>query len=158
MHDSHSAKCMDTHTMTCVYIHVYYSISHFIFGNAHFTYIMSFWSSLTEPNMESWSMCQATSSTTAVCPVKMFLASRVLASLAAALISHKQIVWEWWGIRETYDSGLHIGFSRRRGKMVRVRLKGWQSVPEAPKLGGLGFPVIFLIGWEQFWTIPGGQN
>ena len=30
--------------------------------------IINFWSSATDPNRDSWSRCQATSSTTAVCP------------------------------------------------------------------------------------------
>ena len=33
--------------------------------------IISFWSSATEPNKDSCSRCQATSSTTAVCPKKI---------------------------------------------------------------------------------------
>lgn len=58
------------------------------------TYIMSFWSSATDPNRDSWSRCQDTSSTTAVCPVKMVLASTTLPSLGTALISHKQMVFK----------------------------------------------------------------
>ncbi len=57
------------------------------------SYIMSFWSSATEPKRDSWSKCQETSSTTAVWPVKMVLASRVFPSFGLALMSHRQIVW-----------------------------------------------------------------
>lgn len=56
------------------------------------THIMSFWSSATDPNKDSCSKCQETSSTTAVCPVKMVLASTTFPSLGTALISHRQIV------------------------------------------------------------------
>lgn len=55
--------------------------------------IMSFWSSATEPNKDSCNKCHATSSTTAVCPVKMVLASITRFSLGVALISQRQIVW-----------------------------------------------------------------
>lgn len=57
------------------------------------TYIISFWSSATEPYRDSWSKCQETSSTTAVWPVKMVFASTICPSFGAAPISHKQIVW-----------------------------------------------------------------
>lgn len=56
------------------------------------TYIMSFWSSATEPNSDSWSRCQETSSTTAVWPVKMVLASTIFPSFGPAPMSHRQIV------------------------------------------------------------------
>ena len=36
--------------------------------------MQSLWSSATLPKRDSWSRCQATSSTTAVCPVNTFLA------------------------------------------------------------------------------------
>ena len=56
---------------------------------------MSFWSSATEPKRDSCSRCQETSSTTAVWPVKMVLASTTLPSLGTALMSHRQIVcWQ----------------------------------------------------------------
>ena len=55
--------------------------------------IMSFWSSATEPKSDSCNKCQATSSTTAVWPVKIVLASITRFSLGVALMSHKQIVW-----------------------------------------------------------------
>lgn len=58
------------------------------------TYIMSFWSSATDPKSDSWSRCQDTSSTTAVCPVKMVLASTTLPSFGTALISHRQMVFK----------------------------------------------------------------
>ena len=53
----------------------------------------SFWSSATEPKRLSWRRCQATSSTTAVCPVKIVLASMILFSLGVALMSQRQMVW-----------------------------------------------------------------
>lgn len=56
-------------------------------------YIMSFWSSATDPNSDSWSKCQETSSTTAVWPVKMVLASTIFPSFGTALMSHRQIVY-----------------------------------------------------------------
>lgn len=55
--------------------------------------IINFWSSATDPNKDSCNRCQATSSTTAVCPVKIVFASITRFSLGGALISHKQIVW-----------------------------------------------------------------
>lgn len=56
------------------------------------TYIISFWSSATDPNSDSWSRCHATSSTTAECPVKIAFASTILPSFGPALISHKHTV------------------------------------------------------------------
>lgn len=55
--------------------------------------IINFWSSATEPNRDSCKRCQATSSTTAVCPVKTVLASSTRFSLGVALISQRQMVW-----------------------------------------------------------------
>ena len=62
-------------------------------GGAGAAYIMSFWSSATEPKRDSCRRCQDTSSTTAVWPVKMVLASTILPSLGTVLMSHRQIVW-----------------------------------------------------------------
>lgn len=56
------------------------------------THIMSFWSSATEPNRDSWSRCHETSSTTAVCPVKMVLASTTFPSFVPVPMSHRQMV------------------------------------------------------------------
>lgn len=56
------------------------------------THIISFWSSATDPNRDSCSRCQETSSTTAVCPVKMVFASTTFPSFGTALISHRQMV------------------------------------------------------------------
>lgn len=53
---------------------------------------ISFLSSPTEPNMESWRRCQATSSTTAVWPLNMVMASRVRPAVGWELMFHKQIV------------------------------------------------------------------
>lgn len=61
----------------------------FVFQVAH---IMSFWSSATDPKSDSWRRCQETSSTTAVWPVKMVLASTIFPSLGTVLMSHRQIV------------------------------------------------------------------
>lgn len=54
---------------------------------------MSFWSSATDPKSDSWSKCQDTSSTTAVWPVKMVLASTTFPSFGTALMSHRQTVY-----------------------------------------------------------------
>lgn len=56
-------------------------------------YIMSFWSSATDPKRDSWSKCQETSSTTAVWPVKIVFASTTLPSFGTALMSHRQTVF-----------------------------------------------------------------
>lgn len=56
------------------------------------THIMSFWSSATDPKRDSCSKCQETSSTTAVWPVKMVLASTIFPSLGTVLMSHRQMV------------------------------------------------------------------
>ena len=72
--------------------------------------IISFLSSATDPNIEEWCKCQATSSTTPPkiklnngcfenfvwtlpCPLKVFIAWRVFASFVAWFMSHRQIVW-----------------------------------------------------------------
>lgn len=57
-------------------------------------HIMSFWSSATDPNRDSCRRCQETSSTTAVWPVKMVLASTIFPSLGTVLMSQRQIVCE----------------------------------------------------------------
>ena len=59
------------------------------------SYIINFWSSATDPNRLSCKICQDTSSTTDVCPVKIVCASIILPSRTLALISHKQMVWKW---------------------------------------------------------------
>lgn len=55
--------------------------------------IIRVWSSETEPNNDSCNKCQATSSTTEVCPVNVDNASMVFSELTRSLISHKQMVW-----------------------------------------------------------------
>lgn len=55
---------------------------------------MSFWSSATDPNRDSCRRCQDTSSTTAVWPVKMVLASTIFPSFGTVLMSQRQIVCE----------------------------------------------------------------
>lgn len=57
------------------------------------SHIISFWSSATEPKRLSCKRCQATSSTTAVWPVKIVFASMMRFSFGVAFMSHKQIVW-----------------------------------------------------------------
>ena len=64
-------------------------------------HIMSFWSSATDPNRDSCRRCQDTSSTTAVWPVKMVLASTIFPSLGTVLMSHRQIVCQDRG-KETH--------------------------------------------------------
>lgn len=59
---------------------------------AEAAYIISFWSSATDPKSDSWRRCQETSSTTAVWPVKIVLASTIFPSLGTVLISHRHIV------------------------------------------------------------------
>lgn len=66
-------------------------------------YIISFWSSATDPNKDSCSRCQATSSTTAEWPVKIALASTILPSFGPALISHRQTVWRRNKTRVSYE-------------------------------------------------------
>lgn len=64
------------------------------------SYIMSFWSSATDPKSDSWSKCQETSSTTAVWPVKIVFASTIFPSLGTALMSHRQTVYRLRRMRD----------------------------------------------------------
>lgn len=68
------------------------------------SYIMSFWSSATDPKSDSWSKCQETSSTTAVWPVKIVFASTIFPSLGTALMSHRQTVYRWRRMRDKNTS------------------------------------------------------
>lgn len=70
---------------------------------------MSFWSSATDPKRDSWSRCQDTSSTTAVWPVKMVLASTTFPSLGTALMSHRQIVYRPRGIGREHEDRIDNG-------------------------------------------------
>lgn len=64
--------------------------------------IISFWSSATNQNRDSWNRCQETSSTV-VCPVKMVFISTIFPSFGRAMMSHRQMVWSYEALSVHWD-------------------------------------------------------
>lgn len=82
------------YSMNCTRSHNKWTVSSACqISHSQASYIMSFWSSATDPKSDSWSKCQETSSTTAVWPVKIVFASTIFPSFGTALMSHRQTVY-----------------------------------------------------------------